>query len=406
MIIQNLITLPDIDLTTINSTIISGPMQSTYTRGTTYFELSNHLGNVLAVVTDRKLAQPDGGTGVAFYLPDIVSATDYYPIGFAMEGRGFSSDNYRYGFNGMEKDNELKGSGNSYDFGARLLDVRLGRWLAVDPKFKHSVGFSPYCVNFNSPLVFKDPNGEFPFLVIPILIGLLTVPSVAVAPSLNPELDAIAIEEARQLQNKWLLFSVLSGAGGSMAGYKAIANELGKQFAVQFALNFGNQLIKGQKFDAGEAIRNTLTNIDIGDAIISTMDFDAFSTFIATSMIDITAQEAKALGLGKDAKSVSIDMVFNALATKTQGKVPQGKYADIAKRLINVVEDKAKEIVKESLKESTEADLKEFSKKYPLQLSPTIHEPDALYVNPVPMDPQVPTSVESVENEPSNNTGG
>src|SRR5690606_36422730 len=40
---------------------------------------------------------------------------------------------YRYGFNGMEKDNEVKGKGNSYDFGARMYDSRLGRWLSIDP---------------------------------------------------------------------------------------------------------------------------------------------------------------------------------------------------------------------------------------------------------------------------------
>jgi len=37
MIIQKLITLPDIDLTTL------GDMTTTYTRGTTYFELSNQF---------------------------------------------------------------------------------------------------------------------------------------------------------------------------------------------------------------------------------------------------------------------------------------------------------------------------------------------------------------------------
>ncbi len=31
---------------------------------------------------------------------------------------------YRYGFNGMEKDDEISGSGNSYDFGARTYDPR------------------------------------------------------------------------------------------------------------------------------------------------------------------------------------------------------------------------------------------------------------------------------------------
>lgn len=33
----------------------------------------------------------------------------------------------------MEKDNEVKGSGNSLDFGARIYDSRLGKWLSTDP---------------------------------------------------------------------------------------------------------------------------------------------------------------------------------------------------------------------------------------------------------------------------------
>lgn len=36
-----------------------------------------------------------------------------------------SSDNYRYGFNGKEKDDELKGEGNSYNFEARIYDSRV-----------------------------------------------------------------------------------------------------------------------------------------------------------------------------------------------------------------------------------------------------------------------------------------
>jgi hypothetical protein len=34
---------------------------------------------------------------------------------------------YVYSFNGAERDDEVKGSGNSLDFGARIYDSRLGR---------------------------------------------------------------------------------------------------------------------------------------------------------------------------------------------------------------------------------------------------------------------------------------
>ncbi len=39
---------------------------------------------------------------------------------------------YRYGFNSMEKDNEINVNGGSCDFGARIYDGRMGRWLTID----------------------------------------------------------------------------------------------------------------------------------------------------------------------------------------------------------------------------------------------------------------------------------
>jgi glutamyl-tRNA(Gln) amidotransferase subunit D len=55
------------------------------------------------------------------------------PVPIILVGSQRSSDRpssdaalYRYGFNNMEKDDELKGSGNSYDFGARIYDPRVG----------------------------------------------------------------------------------------------------------------------------------------------------------------------------------------------------------------------------------------------------------------------------------------
>jgi RHS repeat-associated protein len=58
----------------------------------------------------------------------------------------------------MEKDDELKGSGNSYDFGARMYDSRLGRWLTLDPIPKGNE--SPFAVFSNNPIWFVDPDGN------------------------------------------------------------------------------------------------------------------------------------------------------------------------------------------------------------------------------------------------------
>ena len=78
-----------------------------------------------------------------------------------MPGRSFvSSSSYKYGFNGKEKDDEINGNGNSYDFGARQNDPRLGKWWSVDPEFKRYPHFSPYVAFGNNPNYYIDPGGE------------------------------------------------------------------------------------------------------------------------------------------------------------------------------------------------------------------------------------------------------
>src|SRR5690606_18995758 len=70
-------------------------------------------------------------------------------------------EDYRFGFNGQEKDNEIKGIGNSLDFGERMHDTRLGRFLSVDPEAANAPGWSPYNAMWNNPLRFVDPDGRW-----------------------------------------------------------------------------------------------------------------------------------------------------------------------------------------------------------------------------------------------------
>jgi RHS repeat-associated protein len=89
----------------------------------------------------------------------LTSLTDYYPFGSAMEGRTVT-EGYRYGFNAMEREDELYAPGSAYDFGARMYDGRLGRWWSVDPLAGKYPSMSAYCFALNSPNLFKDPNGK------------------------------------------------------------------------------------------------------------------------------------------------------------------------------------------------------------------------------------------------------
>jgi RHS repeat-associated protein len=133
------------------------------------YEISNHLGNVLAVVTDRKRGRASSGTNIQWFVADVLSAQQYYPFGMLMPGNAsttlrrqysLNSYDYRYGFNGKEGDDEVKGDDNQVDFGARPYDPRSGRWLSVDPMDGSFPDLSPYASANNSPIVVKDVDGK------------------------------------------------------------------------------------------------------------------------------------------------------------------------------------------------------------------------------------------------------
>ncbi|MDW7691646.1 RHS repeat-associated core domain-containing protein [Flammeovirgaceae bacterium SG7u.111] len=120
------------------------------TWGLRQFELSNHLGNVLATVTDLK--KTDG-------FADVASVSDYHPFGMQMPGRGYTKGEdigYRYGFNNKENDPDL-GKG-IVDFGARGYNSKIGKWLSPDKVVKSFV--SPYQFGQNSPIWNIDPDGN------------------------------------------------------------------------------------------------------------------------------------------------------------------------------------------------------------------------------------------------------
>ncbi len=71
---------------------------------------------------------------------------------------GSDSSNYRFGFNGMEKDNEVSGVGCSYTSEFWQYDSRLGRRFNTDPVFIASE--SPYACFRNNPIFFVDPRGD------------------------------------------------------------------------------------------------------------------------------------------------------------------------------------------------------------------------------------------------------
>jgi RHS repeat-associated protein len=89
----------------------------------------------------------------------ILGVGDYYPFGMAMPGRRSVDGNYRYGFNDKEQDNEVSGSGNIYDYGFRVYNSRLGKFLSVDPLTTSFPWYTPYQFSGNKPIWKIDLDG-------------------------------------------------------------------------------------------------------------------------------------------------------------------------------------------------------------------------------------------------------
>ena len=77
-----------------------------------------------------------------------------------MPGRTYSAGAYRYGFQGQEKDDEIKGEGNSVNYKYRMHDPRIGRFLTLDPAKTKYPAISPYTAFVNNPNLFNDVNGD------------------------------------------------------------------------------------------------------------------------------------------------------------------------------------------------------------------------------------------------------
>jgi RHS repeat-associated protein len=146
----------------VYSTVDPVSYQQSRLAGNRNYELGNHLENVLSVVSDRKITVPStpGSGTVGYYEADILTATDYYPFGSPMSSRSFGASGYKYGFNGKENDKETVSTGEgTQDYGMRIYNPSLGRFLSVDPITRKYPELSPYQFASNRMIDGIDQDG-------------------------------------------------------------------------------------------------------------------------------------------------------------------------------------------------------------------------------------------------------
>ncbi|GIV45107.1 MAG: hypothetical protein KatS3mg035_2230 [Bacteroidia bacterium] len=131
------------------------PKPSVYTMGKKHYESTDWLGNVRVTYTDKKSWQQNK------FALSVNSTQDYYPFGSVMEGRDLEINSYRFGFNGMEKDDEWKGkTGTDYDFNGYGYEALIGRRKRTDPAMMEYQSISPYAAFNNNPINNIDPDGK------------------------------------------------------------------------------------------------------------------------------------------------------------------------------------------------------------------------------------------------------
>jgi RHS repeat-associated protein len=94
------------------------------------------------------------------YHPTSKLSNGSHPFGSVMNGRSWSNENYRFGFNGKELDPEgMGGGGSTYDYGFRIYNAQLGKFLSVDPLSMSYPWYTPYQFAGNMPIWAIDLDG-------------------------------------------------------------------------------------------------------------------------------------------------------------------------------------------------------------------------------------------------------
>jgi len=209
------------------------------------YELSNHLGNVLTVVSDKPI--PHEEKPIDYWLADIRQATDYSPFGVTLAGRNFTlsgAEKSRNGFQGQEMDDEIKGEGNSVNYSYRMHDPRLGRFFARDPLSKSYPYNSPYAFSENRVIDGVELEGmEYYYSADGKLLGHIA--GSTETRKLTSKTAEVHVKNAIYKQNE----SITGEYAQAYSYDKKMAVENSKPFANTFAVQTFNTTVA----QAGEA---------------------------------------------------------------------------------------------------------------------------------------------------------
>ena len=160
-----------------------------------------------------------------------------------------ASTPYRYGFQGQEKDDEIKGEGNSLNYTFRMHDPRIGRFFAIDPlahKYPHN---STYAFSENRVIDGVELEG-----LEVVMIGKVTSGAVAIAGSYE---YGVVLNWANPSEiyfyKGWSVGGKTNVSAGMSAKLTMFPTMKHSQDVAGYGHNFGASVGEGWSFGAGYA---------------------------------------------------------------------------------------------------------------------------------------------------------
>jgi len=230
---------------------------------------------------------------------------------------------YPSGFNGQEKDDEIKGVGNSHEFKFRDYDSRIGRFISIDPLYKKYPWYTPFQFAGNTTIQAKDLEG--------------LEPARQQLPSNTSKISLSKIE-----QEKCSIFIPASSTINS----KVQAN----QFILNDSPKNQNELNLISQRNVGKAVEVFGDIITFGSAALApitggaTLPGVAIGSYISTvgtaSQVEADIEEKK---YGSAFQKVTIEAVSNGASSVLKNgvnKMALGKFDNSTKKLVGAQIDK------------------------------------------------------------------
>jgi RHS repeat-associated protein len=277
--------------------------------GHRHYELTNHLGNVLSVITDQVGMTTDS------VWATVYSTTDYYAFGLPMEERSIADSLYRYGFGGHEKDDEIAGNGNHLSFGDFGYDPRIARRWNVDPKFKEIAGISPYTYALNNPIVYIDEDGKLPILPLLLKAGAAGAADMLTQAAMAYFFDP-SVKSASQAIDKVNWWQVSRSAAEGLIPWRVPGGRFGKAAATAVGDVLVNAISEGTNYSTEKALQ------DFAVGFIGDLAGGGFGELLSKYGSDAVARGLSKMGF--DDKK--IEELFTGAGTTWKGRVD---YSDL-----------------------------------------------------------------------------